>query len=299
MSDAIANRSATLDIATDGFLSRYAGATKSMYAADLRIYFQWCADAGLDPLDARRADLEAFVRHMIDVRGNAVSSAKRRAQTVRGFYRLAHADELIARDPSVMMRLPKIQRDPHKMVWLDRFEVGAMIRVARNTSPAHHALVGLLSLLGLRVSAACRLRIEDIWLESDGKRYLRVLEKNSRMHVAEIPGELWMILQEAIGERTEGPVILRRNGTEQDRAGAYRWVRTIAAKAGLPSRIHPHTLRRSMIAILLDSDVDVSTVQWFAGHVDPRTTLSIYHPVGGPRKIPGSFFAAAALSKVA
>lgn len=285
--------------ATEAFLSRYDGATRSMYAVDLRIFFDWCATADLDPMEARRTDLEAFTRHLIDERGNAISSTRRRLQTVRGFYTLAHADELIARNPSVMMRVPRLQRDPGRLVWLDRFQLGSLIRTASEATPAHHALVALMAMLGLRVSAACRARIEDVTVDSSGGRHLRVLEKNPRIHTTRVPGEVWEILQAAIGDRTEGPIVLRRNGTEQDRAGAYRWIRALAEKAGLPKNIHPHSLRRSIIAILLDSGERAEDVQRFAGHADIRTTLGTYHPEGGAKGVHSSFVAVAALTNVA
>jgi integrase/recombinase XerD len=51
----------------------------------------------------------------------------------------------------------------------------------------------------------------------------------------------------AIGERTEGPVFLARNGGRLDRHGAGRIVRQVARRAGIGKQVTPHTLRHAFI----------------------------------------------------
>lgn len=283
--------------AVNYFLDRYVDPTRAMYERDLHIFFDWCLERGVDPVDVRRPDLEEFIRHLLDERGNAPSSVRRRVQTVRGYYSLAHADELIPRNPGVMLRLPVLHRDPERLVWLDRFQLGALLKTAENTSAHQHSMVAMMSMLGLRVSAACRARIEEVSITNTGDRQMRVREKGLRIHTTLVPGKVWEILSVSIGSREEGPIVLRKNGTEQDRAGAYRWVRTLSEKAGLPAKAHPHSLRRSVIALLLDSGVLVEEVRRFAGHADIRTTLN-YHPELGANGVHGSFIAAAALDNM-
>ncbi|WP_366125323.1 site-specific integrase [uncultured Microbacterium sp.] len=96
--------SPTAELARTGFLDRYTGGTRTLYELDLRLFFAWCAEQQLDPLDARRPHLEAFGRHLTIERGNSARSACRRLQTIRSFYRLAVVDELIDRDPTMLMR---------------------------------------------------------------------------------------------------------------------------------------------------------------------------------------------------
>ena len=47
-------------LAIAGFLARYSGPTRTAYATDLRQYFAWCADQGLDVFAARRGHLELW-----------------------------------------------------------------------------------------------------------------------------------------------------------------------------------------------------------------------------------------------
>jgi site-specific recombinase XerD len=279
------------------FLNRYAGYTRDLYAGDLRIYFQWCAERGMSPLSARRRDLEAFLEHLTVTRQNRTSSARRRMHTLRGFYALAVDDEAIERDPTRMLRLPKLERDPDRLVWLDRFQVGALLRAAEAASPAHHALVALMAIGGLRVTAACIARLEGITTTHHGAPTLRVREKGSRVHTVDVPPVLSEIIETARAGRAEGPIVTRRDGTPQDRNGAYAWVRALGVKAGI-GRVNPHALRRAAITMVFDGGGTIQDAREFAGHADIRTTEQ-YHPTRGVRGIPATYLTAAAFTTVA
>lgn len=285
------------DIAASGFLARYRGETVTLYAGDLRIFYTWCREQGVNPLQAKRYHLEEFRRHLEDDRGNSPRSVRRRLQTLRSFFKLAHADELIERDPTLMLRMPAVHRDIDRLVWLDRYQVGAMLRHAQRRSPDHHALIGLMSLGGLRVSAACTARLEDLHQERGGKWYLDVTEKGRRMHHARVSAPLLEIIENARDGRTEGPIVRRRNGREQDRNGAYAWVRLIAEDAGL-GKVNPHSLRRAAIRTIIDGGASMQDARDFAGHAHTSTT-ELYHPTGGAHGVDGADMAAAAFAAVA
>ncbi len=97
------------------YLARYTGQTHRLYADQLRRWFSWCETNGLDPLvGLQRAHLELYIRHLHDT-GLRDSSINTTLHGVRGFFRFAHIDGLIAADPAVYARLTKDprRRDPH------------------------------------------------------------------------------------------------------------------------------------------------------------------------------------------
>ncbi len=49
-------------LAAAAYLGRFKGSSRGHTESDLRCYLTWCAERGLDPLAARRADLELYVR---------------------------------------------------------------------------------------------------------------------------------------------------------------------------------------------------------------------------------------------
>ena len=77
----------------------------------------------------------------------------------------------------------------------------------------------------------------------------------------------------AVGERSEGPVLLTFDGQRLGRHGAARIVRRMARRAGITKPIGPHTLRHAFITAALDAGVPLRDVQEAASHADPRTTM--------------------------
>jgi integrase len=91
--------------AAAAFLVRYQGRTLDAYRYDLRAFFQWAADDGLDILKATRPQIELYVRAM-ETRGPAATTIDRRLSTVCGYYRFAHIDGRIAPNPAKYVRRP-------------------------------------------------------------------------------------------------------------------------------------------------------------------------------------------------
>lgn len=74
-----------------------------------------------------------------------------------------------------------------------------------------------------------------------------------------------------MSERTEGPLLARRDGSRLDRHAAGRIVRRLAKRAGT-KRISPHSLRHAAITAALDAGCSLRDVQDYARHADPRQT---------------------------
>ena len=55
MSASDADPFAQAQMAAAAYLARYSGRTLETYRYDLRTFFQWCADVGLEVLEATRA----------------------------------------------------------------------------------------------------------------------------------------------------------------------------------------------------------------------------------------------------
>jgi integrase/recombinase XerD len=77
----------------------------------------------------------------------------------------------------------------------------------------------------------------------------------------------------AVGGRCDGPIFVGVDGKRIDRHAAGRIVRRIARRAGIATRVGPHTLRHAFITAALDAGVPLRDVQEAASHFDPRTTM--------------------------
>jgi site-specific recombinase XerD len=254
-------------IAAAAFLARYSGRTLDAYRHDLRTFFQWAGDASLAVLKATRPHIELY-RSALEERGLAPSTIDRRLSTVCGFYRFAHIDGRVAANPAQYVRRPKVH--PSQGRGLDRREFGTFLYTAERFDRAHAALAVLLGLNGLRVSEACGTNVEDITFDH-GHRTMRVLGKGNKPAVVPLVPRAARTLDLAIGERSKGPILRRRDGNRLDRRTAHRWVRSIGKRAGL-GVVYPHMLRSAFIMAALDAGVPLRDVQIAARHADPRTT---------------------------
>ncbi len=130
----------------------------------------------------------------------------------------------------------------------------------------------LLGLNGLRVSEACETNIEDMAFER-GHRVLRIVGKGNKPALIPLVPRTARTIDLVVGERTQGPILLRQDGHRLDRRTAHRWVRSIGKHAGLGS-VHPHMLRAAFIMAALDAGVPLREIQVAARHADTRTTTS-------------------------
>jgi len=254
-------------LAVAGFLARYSGPTRTSYATDLRQFFAWCAQMELQVFTLQRGHVEVWARTM-EERGLARATIGRRLSTVAGFYRIAVLDGLLEHSPAQYVRRPKIDTESATL-GLDRMELSAFVAQGAAGSPVDHALACLLGLLGLRVSEACSIDVEDLSLER-GHRTVTVLGKGSKLAVIPLPPRVARAVD--LAEHKAGPLLLTRAGNRLNRHAATRIVRRLAKRAGITKHISPHSLRHSLITAALDAGVPLRDVQIAARHADPRTT---------------------------
>jgi site-specific recombinase XerD len=254
--------------------------TRQAYATDIRLWFEWCGHHGLPPLQAKRAHLQAFAIHLTEHRRNKPASVSRRIGTLKGFYETAVLDGHLEYSPAHHLKLPKIHPDGANRPWLNRWELGALMRSARvSTKPADWALITLMGTLGMRVTAACNVQISDITTDPVGYRLLHTIGKGDKPSVKVLPIPTWQAIDRAAGDRDSGALLQRRDGSQMTRRSADRVVQRLAAHAGIRKKISPHALRRSFATLLLQAGVDARIVQDGLDHTQMRTTM-IYDRLG-------------------
>lgn len=266
-----------LDLFTESFLNRWEGNSQVAYRMGIKVFFEWCETRGLHPIyDIKRPHLELYMTYLRDERGNSASTIRHRLCTVRQFHDIAVDDELINRNPGLRVRLPKVRIDLNKKVSLDRNEMGLFMHHAAKASPTDYALMVLMGYLGLRVTEACNLDIPDCLEVSKAHRVVKIVSKGGEIAVLPQPPVVMRALDAVIGDRTEGPVFVRRDGSRMTRSSAAKIVRRIAKAAGIQMKMSCHTLRHSSIAGAIDAGVPLRTVQLSARHRDISTTVRIY-----------------------
>ena len=256
-------------LAIAGFLARYSEPTRRSYSTDLRQFFGWCAEVNVGIFSLKRGHIELWARSM-EEKGLARSTIGRRISTIACFYRMAVIDGYLEHSPAEHVRRPKIDTESATL-GLDGMELSGFVAQGAAGSATDHALACLLGLLGLRVAEACSINIEDLSSER-GHRTVTVLGKGSKLAVIPLPPRVARAIDQVVGERRSGPLLLTQAGNRLNRHAATRIVNRLAKRAGVTKHISPHSLRHSFITAALDAGVPLRDIQIAARHADPRTT---------------------------
>ena len=218
--------------------------------------------------------------------GLAPTSLRRRAASIRAFYRFAYGDGLIARDIAAHLDLP---RQPRLLPeTLTVAEVDGLLEAAPDLRA--RALLELLYAAGLRVSEALGLDREDLALDGG---YVRVIGKGDKERLVPVgdvaldwlarwldEGRPPLLALAHVAPTRGGPLFLGDRGRRLARQQAFAIVKAAARGAGLPEAISPHTLRHSFATHLLEGGADLRIVQELLGHASISTTQLYTHVTG-------------------
>ena len=269
-SDALADR---VRLAAAAYLGRFKGSSRVHTESDLRCYLTWCAERSLDPLAARRPDLELYIRWMQEVRRFRPSTVSRRFSVAAGFYRTCVIDGVLEHSPAEHVRRPSVPPESPTLGFT-HLQFEALLTAARESANRYDfALVAMLGLLGLRIFEATGADIGDLG-EEHGHRVLRVCGKGGEVVLVPLPPAVGRAIDCAVAGRTRGPILLNSRGARMDRHAATRRLRQLAQQTSMPlTRPDPHMLRHTFVTTMLDAGVDLRDVQIAARHADPRTTM--------------------------
>ena len=200
-------------------LARFKGSSRYHTGSGLRSFLTWCAERSLDPLAARRPHLELYIRWMQEVRLFKPSTVSRRFSVAAGFYRTCVIDGVLQHSPAEHVRRPSVPAESPTLGFT-HLQFEALLTTARQSAnPCDFALVAMLGLLGLRIFEATSADIADLG-EEHGHRVLRVCGKGTKIVLIPLPPAAGRAIDQAIGTRTRGPILLNSRGTRMDRYAA-------------------------------------------------------------------------------
>ena len=219
-------------------------------------------------------------QHLVEERRNKPATVAHRMLTIGGFYRFAVLDDIIAKDPSVTIRLPRIWADRYREDYLTRDEMRAFVAAAkRSDRPSDHGLVALLALLGLRIAEVLAVQIEDFADTVDGHRVLRIIGKGGKPATIPLPIQVVRLLETSARGQASGPLLVRDRSSVHALVGlplTYRAatiaLERLAHDAGVRRHVSPHMFRRGFVTGGLDAGISLRDMQIAARHSDPRTT---------------------------
>jgi integrase/recombinase XerD len=291
-----------LHAAIDGYLT-YLNVERGLSPATIRAYradltdfaaardvgraWSRSAEAAIDYLAARTR------RGRRNDPGLAPSSLRRRAAALKGFYRFAYGEGLIGVDVAAHLDLPRPSRllpETLTVAETERLLDAAGGEDDKPRTLRDRALMELLYAAGLRISEAIGLDREDLSVDGSFVRVIGKGDKERLVPVGEIcldwigrwidgPRAALLASAPAVTGRG-GPLFVGDRGRRLARQQAWSAVKRASARAGLATRVSPHTLRHSFATHLLEGGADLRIVQELLGHASISTTQLYTHLTG-------------------
>lgn len=256
--------------------------TQSAYRRDLNHFACWLEARALTLLQARRADLQAYLEGRQQAEFKSVSNA-RFLSCVRGFYRFLVREAYLTLDPTLNLANPKLGRPLPKT--LSEADVEALL-AAPDTSERlglrDRSMLELLYASGLRISELVGLTLSQVNLRLG---VIRVIGKGDKERLVPIGDEALYWLQRYLqGARAdlhplagEEVLYLSQRGQQMTRQTFWHRIRLYAQQAGIHKALSPHVLRHAFATHLLNHGADLRVVQMLLGHADLSSTQIYTH----------------------
>ncbi len=242
--------------------------------AKLLLYMQAQQLAGFDALDPHHLRRFIAAEHRA---GLAPKSLQRLLSSCRSLFRHLSREGLLAHDPALGVRGPKVHRKLPQVLDVD--EAASLIEGGGEGALAlrDRAMLELFYSSGLRLSELTGLHWQD--LDLDGGE-VRVLGKGSKTRIVPVGRHAVNALRAlgvAGGMAPHSPVFRGRGGAPISPRTVQARLKTLALAHGSARRIHPHLLRHTFASHMLESSGDLRAVQELLGHADIATTQIYTH----------------------
>jgi site-specific recombinase XerD len=237
----------------------YSDRTIEEYVADLQAFRSWAENEGLDVSTWR--DLELAAAQYLRSREDewSPSSIRRRMAAMRAWAKHEGRDKFLRdyRPPTAA------SPEPHPMPG-GQADVVAMCVASK--SPKQAALVALCGLMGLRVSEAIDVRLDDInWND----RTVLVRGKGNKRRRVPIPSTAMQYLRNA---RQSSEKLGNDLLCPFSQSGARQSVTIQANRANLPYHVSSHDLRATFATAAYNRCNDILVVSRLLGHSNVTTT---------------------------
>jgi len=266
--------------------------TIASYRDALRLLLLFAAErTGRKPCSLAIEDIDrdmilAFLDELEQKRKNTVQTRNARLGAIRSFFH-----NVAVNDPAALGVAQRVLAIPIKKSHteithhLSRNELNALIDSPDQRTPLgrrDRTLLLFMARTGARVSEALGVDAHDLQLEHPRPQVL-LRGKGRKERIVPISHDLVKALKALIRERgiehhDARPIFVGTHGTRLTRFGATHIVRRAVATAAenmpelMRKTISPHVFRHSLAMTLLQSGVDLLTIQAWLGHSQVATT---------------------------
>lgn len=247
------------------------------YGTDLAKFAAYVGNAGWDDIDHVR--IRGFLSHLYD-QGLSKTSVARALAAVRSMYKWLAREGVLEQNPAALVATPRLPKKLPRVPTVE--EVNAVLDSALPEAASFperdRLILELLYGCGIRNSELVGIELDHIrW--ADQAILIRGKGKKERFvpfhDTARAAIEAYLPKRAALFAKRRHPerkLLVNLRGGPLTTRSVGRIVKAIAVAKGLPSDVHPHTLRHAFGTHLLEEGADLRAIQELLGHERLSTT---------------------------
>ncbi len=259
---------------------RYSVNTCDAYYRDINDFLAFLSqrvDKLIDLSDLHNLTAADFRSWLANRLNNHVNSSNARAlSSLRSFFKFLEINELLINSEIKKIKTPKISNSVPKAI--DKIDIDKILQYIDNTQQElwqikrDKAIITLIYGCGLRISEALSLVKNSI-----SKSHIRVFGKGRKERLIPILPivsyniEQYLKISPFVIVNNQG-IFLSNSGLALNRRYVNAMLIKIRRDLNLSEFISPHAFRHSFATHLLESDVDLKSIQQLLGHKNLSTT---------------------------
>ena len=258
--------------------------TVAAYRTDIRKFCDYLStvdDAKLSLSEVAAEHIQRYVHFRHD-KGLSHRSTSRSLSALRAFYAAQIAGGLRKDNPLSQITNPKLTVDLPST--LTEGQVDALLDEPNIDDPIEmrdRAMLETLYATGLRVTELISLQLSQVSLTQGVVRVTGKGNKERLVPLGEAAVEqlehYMRVARPELLQTTSDIMFPSRRGVKMTRQTFWHRIKLYAKRAGIRSKLSPHTLRHAFATHLLNHGADLRVVQMLLGHSDLSTTQIYTH----------------------
>lgn len=260
----------------------YSPHTIAAYRRDLLGFFQFQVER--DQSENLEVQLKLYLQ-TLGRSNHKESTLCRKLSALKGFFKYCVSEEILSHNPTEGITAAKPVRQLPRYLTRQEIEdllhsISAEQAEASAILSRNIAILFLMYATGMRVSELVAVRIEDLEFQESLVRVMGKGRKERIIPYATSAGEKIAFYLEQSRQKLNpetSHLFITHRGSPFTRQGIWKLIKGQAQSAGIYKPISPHMIRHSFATHLLESGMDLRSVQTLLGHEDLSTTEIYTH----------------------
>ena len=252
--------------------------TIKAYRSDLAEFVLFVGPEELKAID--HLLIRAFLGQLYE-RGLGKASVARSLSSIRSLFKWMGREHRIESNPALLVAAPKLPKRLPRVPTME--EMNSVLDAGMPEEAAFagrdRLIMELLYGCGIRNSELTGINAEDLHLRQG---LILVRGKGKKQRLVPFGDSAQIALREYLPQRArlleqhkhlgESALLVNLRGSRLTSRSVGRIVKAIAVAGGLPSEVHPHTLRHAFGTHMLEEGADLRAIQELLGHERLSTT---------------------------